>query len=120
MKKLRGRVIYGYSPSDYISIGEDFIEKAKYAWLNDKKFIAPNGKMISGKEIKRIEPDVRFYTGWNDNYEFGSSDDTKQINRDVPIKEIEDRTLLADKRVRFVMEKKNPALLNNPEQLLLE
>lgn len=40
--------------------------------------------MISGQEIKAIEPDVHSYTGWHRSYEASSGDDFAQIERDVP------------------------------------
>lgn len=117
-KELRWRIIYGYNPNDYLAIGEEYIEKAKYAFYTGKIFNHPQ-KIIKGSEIKRIEPDIRYYTGWYDTYEPKEAEDFKQIHRDVPMREIEERSLTADKRVRYVIEHKKPALLANPEQILL-
>ena len=116
MKKLKWRVIYGYSDNDYISIGGDYLERAKYAMLSGKLFNYEI-KTIRGSEIKRIEPDYRYYTGWNDSYKFGGGGDTKQINRDVPLKEIKDRTRLADNRVRYALNKGQINLLNDVSSL---
>lgn len=122
-KELRWRVIYGYNSNDYISITEDFLEKAKYAWIAKKIFNAPNGKMINGNEIKRIEPDFRFYTGWFDSYNPQTAEDYAQIDRDVPQKELSERSLLADNRVKYVLHNNKINLLsdvNSIDKLLLQ
>ena len=116
MKELRWRVVYGYSPSEYISIGEDFLEKAKFAMASGKIFNYQE-KTIKGSEIKRIEPDVRFYTRWCDSYDYGSPIDEKEIRKSVPLKEIKERTHLADKRVGYIMQTNRPQLLNDINKL---
>jgi len=118
-KELRWRVIYGYGSSNYISIDESYLEKAKYAMITGKVFNYKS-KTIRGREIKSIEPDFRFYTGWFDSYEYGSGDDQLQIDRDVPTEEIENRVLVADKRVAFVISKNQPELLQKPELLKIQ
>lgn len=117
-KELRWRFIFGYGPKDYISVGEDDLEKMIYAFRTGKIY-----KNIRGSEIKRMEPDFRFYTGWLDSYSPKESDDYKQIERDMPHKILfEDREQLANERVQFVMLKNNPQLLidvQKIDQLLL-
>jgi len=118
MKQLKWRVVYGYDKNAYIQIGEDLLEKAKYSMATGK-ILSANGKMIRGSEIKRIEPDYRYYTKWNDDYVYGNSDDLKQIERDCPIKELNDRYQLADERVRYaITNKKVNILLLEPTKLL--
>lgn len=118
-KELRWRVIYGYNSNEYISITEDYLEKAKYSMISGKIF-AHHDRMIKGGEIKRIEPDFRHYTGWYDSYTPHEAEDFKQIERDVPIKEIEERSILADNRVRYALSNgKVKELLNSPDKLLL-
>lgn len=115
-KELRWRVIYGYKPNEYLSIGEDQIELAMYAKISGKVFMGE--KMIDGKEIKIIERDFRFYTGWYDTYAPSSGDDTRQMERDMPSKFLfTDREEQADQRVALVMQKNNPALLNDLRKL---
>jgi len=118
-KELRWRVFYGYNHNDYISIGEEYLERAKYAMISGKIF-SHKEKLIQGKEIKRIEPDFRFYTGWYDSYAPHEAEDFEQIKRDVPTFEIEDRSRLADERVRFAIEKNQVNLLSEPDKLSLE
>lgn len=116
--QLKWRVVYGYNDDEYIRIGEEHLEKSKYAMVSGKIFSA-NGKMIKGTEIKRIEPDYRYYTGWHDSYNFGNADDHAQIERDVPVKELSERYELADNRVRFAIQnKKVDLLLTEPNRLL--
>ena len=119
MKELRWRVIYGYDNSEYISIGEEHLEKAKYSMITGK-ILSAKGKMIKGSEIKRIETDYRYYTGWNDSYDFGGSEDQMQIQRDCPLKELDERYELADNRVRYAIQnKKENLLLTEPTKLLI-
>jgi len=116
--ELKWRIIYGYSSDDYIQIGEEHLEKAKYAMISGKVF-SGNGKMIKGSEIKRIEPDYRYYTGWNDSYNWGNAEDLKQIERDAPHKELVERYELADNRVKFAIQNnKVGLLLTEPTKLL--
>jgi len=121
-QELRWRVVYGYNPNDHVSIDESYLEKAKYAMLSGKLF---NYKMktIRGSEIKRVEPDIRFYTGWYDTYNFGGSEDQAQIERDVPLQAIEERTYQADNRVGYILRNNKPQLLNDissVDKLLIE
>lgn len=116
-RPLRWRIVYGYRSDEYVSIGEEYLEKAKYAWITKKVFSAPDGKMISGSEFKRIEPDFRFYTGWFDSYNPSEADDFKQIERDVPTKLIEERSLLADQRVNYILRNNKSELLQAPQEV---
>lgn len=59
------------------------IEKAIYARV-EKIPVFIGGKMISGQEIKGIEPDIHSYTGWYRSFEPTTGDDFAQIERDVP------------------------------------
>jgi hypothetical protein len=117
-KELKWRIVFGYGPSDYLSIGEAEIEKAIYAFKTGKIY-----KNIRGSEIKRIVPDFRFYTGWFDTYEPSDSEDKKQMLRDMPPQMLfEDREREANMRVQFVIAKNNPSLLadvSKIDQLLL-
>jgi hypothetical protein len=68
---------------DRVSIGVNELEKALYA----QKFGVPvllGGKQISGKEIKVIEPDYNYYTGWYESYQPNTPEDMLQIERDCP------------------------------------
>jgi len=113
---LRWRVVYGYNPNDYISIDESYLEKAKYAMVSGKVFNYKT-KTIRGREIKSIEPDYRFYTGWFDSYEIQSGEDQKQIDRDVPMEAIEQRSSKADQRVRYVLTTGKTQMLNDIGQV---
>lgn len=107
---------------DYIAIGEDELEKAKYAMITGKVFIH-NGNMIRGNEIKKIERDVRFYTGWYDTYEPKDGADTLQMERDMPDPMLFlEREKQGDARVAFIMQRNKPELLSDVQaidQLLL-
>lgn len=59
------------------------LEKAIYAKV-EKIPVFIGGKMISGQEIKEIEPDIHSYTGWYRTFEPTTGDDMLQIERDVP------------------------------------
>lgn len=113
-KELRWRVVYGYQLTDFVSILEGELEKAKYAWIT-KSIFSTGDRMISGSEIKRIEPDWRYYTGWNEGYEPKTADDFAQIKRDMPTVLIEDRNRIADARVKYIIQNEKPELLNNVE-----
>jgi hypothetical protein len=83
MKELRFKVKYGYTAMDRVSITDSELEKALYA----QRFGIPvllGGKQISGKEIKVIEPDYHYYTGWYESYVPNSGEDWLQIDRDCP------------------------------------
>jgi hypothetical protein len=117
--KLKYRVYFGYSNNDYISITDEQLEKAQYCMISGKVLNAGN-KMIRGSEIKRIEEDYRYYTGWNDSYHPSSQEDTLQIKRDCP-PELNERLNLAIERVQYAIQnKKENVLLQNPDKLLLQ
>lgn len=121
-QQLRWRVITGYGAMDYISIPEEKLEHAKYAMISGKVFMY-DGDMIRGSEIKKIERDYRYYTGWYDTYKPQDGEDFEQMERDMP-PEIEfiKREQLGDKRVEYVMLNNKPSLLKDItkiDQLLL-
>ncbi len=116
VKVLKWRVVYGYSPTDYVSIEEDKLEEAKYAWIT-KSIFSASDRMISGSEIKRIEPDFRYYTGWSEGYEPKGGDDFAEMRRYMPTLELEERNRVADARVKYVIQNNNPQLLSNLEKL---
>ena len=95
------RVKYGYSAGEFVSIPEDYLAKAIYAFQKQTLF-SFNDKIINGKEIKTITPDFHRHTGWNDWYEPKSPDDFKQIERDCPdyTGTIEEATQLALQAMR--------------------
>lgn len=116
-EELRWRVVYGFKSDQYVSIGEDMLEKAKYAMVTGKIF-AHKDKMIRGERIVSIEPDYRFYTGWYDSYTPNDGDDFAQIKRDVPIAKLKERFELADERVKIAITTKSVAtLLKEPEKI---
>ncbi len=122
-KKLKFRIIYGYHPNEYIQIDESDLERAKYAWATKSIFVSQL-RNISGGEIKRIEEDYRYYTGWTDEYYPKNLDDNYQLKKDVPIKELQDRMCKADIRVRYILSNNRKDLLKDIESvdrfLLLE
>ncbi len=78
------KVTYGYGSTDFVLVSNSAdVEKAIYAKV-EKIPVTLGGKMISGQEIKSIEPDVHSYTGWHRSYEAVNGDDFAQIERDVP------------------------------------
>ena len=113
---LKWRVVYGYNPNDYISIDETYLEKAKFAMISGKVFNYKT-KTIRGREIKSIEPDYRFYTGWFDSYEIQSGEDQVQIDRDVPMEAIEERSAKADQRVKYILTSGKTQMLNHIGQV---
>lgn len=120
--ELRWRVITGYSAMDYIAIPESELEKSKYSMISGKVFMY-NGAMIRGTEIKKIERDYRYYTGWHDTYKPIDGDDNGQMVRDMPPEKLfNEREKLSEKRIAYIMLKNKPELLNDItkiDQLLL-
>lgn len=112
-KDLRWRVIFGYEATDYITVGEEDLEKVKYAWLTKGVYKAK----LSGSEIKRIEPDWRYYSGWSDGFTPKYAEDFRQIKEDTPTHLIEERERIADIRVRYVIQNAKPELLQNVEKI---
>lgn len=114
MEKLRYRIITGYKSNDYLSITEDALEKAKICMITDRVFTY-KGTYIRGSEIKRIEEDYRYYTGWNDDYYPKNNSDREQVKKECPMGEFEERSKLADKRVEYILNNKRFDLLESPE-----
>ncbi len=84
MKKKIFKVKYGYNTNDFVLVDNpNDLQRAIYAKAN-KIGVTLGGKVISGQEIKVIEPDVHSYTGWYRSYEPETADDFAQIERDVP------------------------------------
>lgn len=84
MKKHIFKVKYGYNTNDFVLVDNpNDLQRAIYAKAN-KIGVSLGGKIISGQEIKVIEPDVHSYTGWYRSYEPETADDFAQIDRDVP------------------------------------
>jgi len=116
-KELRYKVVHGYGSGDITRITENELEKAKYCMASKKAF-SHGGDTIAGAEIKKIIHDVHYYTGWNPAYQPKSGEDFAQIKRDVPKILLDERSQLADVRVKYVLEnKKPPALLTTPEKI---
>lgn len=82
--KIIFKVTYGYKPTDFVLVDNTTdLKKAIYAKV-ERIPVTLGGKLISGQEIKTIEPDVHSYTGWNRAYSASDPDDFMQIDRDVP------------------------------------
>jgi len=120
-KKIAIKVTYGYRPTDYVVVESlDDVARAIYA-KTEKLPIQLGGKIISGQEIKTIEPDVHTYTGWHRTYLPADPDDFKQIERDVP-SELPQLIELTWKRVEQLVQRNNVQLIGKesltPELLL--
>lgn len=101
------KVVYGYRSTDYILISNSAdLEKAIYARI-EKVPVFLGGKMISGQEIKTIEPDIHSYTGWHRSYTPTTGDDFAQIQRDVP-QVLEDILSVCAKRVEAFLTSGEP------------
>lgn len=112
------KVVYGYKSTDYLLINNSAdLEKAIYARI-EKVPVFLAGKMISGQEIKTIEPDVHSYTGWHRSYNPTSGDDFAQIQRDVP-QVLEDIISVCAKRVEAFLTSGEPEKVGK-EQLPAE
>jgi len=84
MKKLAFKITYGYRSTDFVVVDNlDDVARAIYA-KTEKIPVQLKGVVISGQEIKTIEPDVHSYTGWHRSYQAQNGDDFAQIERDVP------------------------------------
>lgn len=98
--ELRWRAYWGYGDSEYLKIGIDDLARVKYA-MQTGSIVDCNSIQVDGKRIWRLEPDVRYYTGWHDSYKYGSGDDEREMRLYMPearrFREAERRaTLLAD------------------------
>lgn len=83
-QKIVFKVKYGYGQTEFILLSNlDDVCRAIYAKA-ERLPVVLAGKMISGTEIKSIEPDIHSYTGWYRTYEATEPDDFAQIERDVP------------------------------------
>lgn len=83
-KKIAIKITYGYRATDYLIVDNlEDVARAYHAKI-EKLPLRIGGKVISGQEIKVIEPDVHSYTGWNRSYLPTESADFAQIERDVP------------------------------------
>lgn len=102
-KELKWRVVYGYDKGQYIRIGKDDLPRAKYAMATGKIF-NQNGISLRGDQIKWIEQDIRYYTGWNDSYSPQDEEDHLHIKRYVPLEKLRLTEEAADMRVREVMQ----------------
>lgn len=110
--KLKYRAYYGFKPNEYISIEEQDLEKVLYCMQTGDLF-----RGIKGTVIQRLEEDFRYYTGWYDSYSPADGDDQKQLERDVPTKELEERRQLALERVNYVQRTGQEHLLANASQI---
>ena len=115
-QELRWRAYYGFKPDEYCKVKEEDLERAKYVQGLDKIIIL-GSKQIRGNTIIRIEQDFRFYTGWYDDFSPTNDEDKKQIERDTPVRELEARERLADKRVAYIRETGKINLLTEPKKI---
>ena len=82
--KYKFKVKYGFAPTEYVIVDAGAeLEKAIYAKV-EKIPVHLGGKIIDGRNIIVIEPDIHTYTGWNRTYVPEHPDDFKQIERDLP------------------------------------
>ena len=109
-KQIAIKITYGYGKSDFVVVDNlDDVARAIYA-KTEKVPVQLGGKVISGQEIKTIEPDVHTYTGWYRSYDATTADDFAQIERDVP-KELPQLIELTWKRVEKLV-------VNNAQHLI--
>lgn len=80
--KKHFKIIRGYGAEDYISIREDELEKAFYAFLA-KKDAVYSGGAVRGSEIIAIQPDFHATMGWNRGYKLGADDYAELRERGV-------------------------------------
>lgn len=77
------KVKFGFGLMDFVSVGEDEIEKAIYAHMLAKPVKLGNS-YINGRNIISLTEDYHRYTGWHRNYEPTEPEDFDQIERDCP------------------------------------
>lgn len=68
------KLVWGYSPEDYVEIEHDELEKAYYCFLARKDGVFSGGG-VQGNKIIVIQPDYHRVMGWNrghklDNYDY--------------------------------------------------
>lgn len=119
--KIAIKIVYGYRPTDFVVVDNlDDVARAYYAKI-EKLPLSIAGRVISGQEIKVIEPDIHTYTGWNRSYMAKDDDDFRQIERDVP-KILDELILLTTKRVEKLVSHNSQHLIGKeglkPELLL--
>lgn len=104
---IKIKIVFGYKATDFVVVNSmEEVARAYHAKL-EKLPISIGGKVISGQEIKLIEPDVHGYTGWNRSYIASDADDFAQIERDVP-KVMDELISLTTKRVEAVLSSSQP------------
>lgn len=108
-KLLKWKVVNGYGASDFFIIGEDDLEKVKYAWATKGIYKLK----YSGAEIKKIVPHYSYYTGWNENYEPKTAEEISEAKRSTPLHLMDERERVADARLRYIVENNKPLLLDN-------
>lgn len=74
------KVKTGFKEEDFISINENELEAALYAFMTDSKVIFKNGA-TTGKNIMEIKEDWHKAMGWNTGYRL-QPEDFEQINRE--------------------------------------
>lgn len=100
------KIKYGYGALEFVVV-ENLEDVAKAmmakATKNNGGSAVIKGRLISGAEIKTIEPDVHTYTGWHRSYQPSDGDDFAQIERDVPMGKLEELLKLTQERVNEVV-----------------
>lgn len=120
-QKIVFKVAYGYRASDFVLLENlDDVCRAIYAKV-ERLPVTLAGKLISGTEIKVIEPDVHSYTGWYRTHSASEPEDFAQIERDVPsvMYKLMDQ---CNQRVQQLLAKEQEMLIGRegltPQQLL--
>lgn len=79
------KIKYGFGSLDYVVVDKsEELEKAIYAKIEKIPNVFLGGKLLDGKYIISIEPDVHSYLGWNRAYEPKDARDFLDISSKVP------------------------------------
>lgn len=105
------KVQIGFGKSDFISIGEEELDKAIYAMVSGKVAIFKNGS-VAGNNIISILPDYHRAMGWNHGYDF-LPEDWKQIN--IRCKGYQGLVEEAKNRVNHLMQSGQTHLIGQPK-----
>lgn len=113
---MKIKLITGFRKDQEYSIDAREAHKAYYLFLHpEERGIFENGLALVGSDIKAIEPDYNGTMGWNPTHQL-DEDDWNEIESKGVDRKLRNILTTAKKSVRLI--ENNPALLNEPIQML--
>lgn len=109
------KIIHGFSPEDYIEIGEKELQKAYYCFLMKKDSLFSGGS-VKGNMIQEIKPDFHRIMGWNRGYKLEALDYEELAHKGIDRKCRQ--TMLEEKdTVQYLIETKQEKLIGSYPKL---